>query len=94
MSDKPFDPAAPKSTQDAYEETLGDQQGPGVEYEDGQFKSENMQDVPKRGRTGSYEARNTGGYGTALPDTAGKRYADERPVILPDPEAEQGQGGQ
>ncbi len=94
MSDKPFDPAAPKATQDRYEETFGDQQGPGVEYEDGQFQSENMQDAPRRGRTGSYEARNMGGYGTALPDAEGKRHADEHPIKPPDPEAEQGQGGQ
>jgi hypothetical protein len=94
MSDKPFDPAAPKATPDSYEETLGGQQGPDVEYEDGQFQSENMQESSERGRTGSYEARNMGGYGTALPDAQGKRHADERPVIPPDPEAQQGQGGQ
>ncbi len=94
MSDKPFDPAAPKATPDPYEETLGGQQGPGVEYEDGRFQSENTQDAPKRGRTGSYEARNLGGYGTVPSDAEGQRRADEEPVIPPDPEAEQGQGGQ
>ncbi len=94
MSDKPFDPAAPKATPDPYEETLRDQQGPGVEYEDGRFQSENMQDVPKRGRTGSHEERNLGGYGTLPLDDEEQRHADEEPIIPPDPEAQQGQGGQ
>jgi hypothetical protein len=94
MSEKPTDPAQgtvdqQKSATESYE----GQRGYGVEYEDGRYRSENMQDTPERGRSGSYEEQNTGGYGTGQPDADRVRHADEAPVAPTDPEAQQGQGG-
>ena len=88
MSDKPYDPSAPKATPKDYEETYEDQQGPGVEYEDGRFRSGDLQDAPREGRSGSYETQNEGGYGTLQP------RAGQEVVTPADPEAQEGQGGQ
>ena len=95
MSDQPRDPAQnavdqQKTATESYE----GQRGYGVEFEDGRYQSENMQDMPDRGHSGSYEAQNTGGYGTGQPDADRVRHADEHPVTPADPEAGQGQGGQ
>jgi hypothetical protein len=94
MSDRPIDPAN-QTIQQSEREThsFEGQQGHGVQYEDGQFQ-EGVTETPSRGRSGSYESQNKGGYGTGQPDATGERHVDERPVSPPDPEADQGQGGQ
>lgn len=61
--------------------TLQGQEGYGVEYDSARFQDPNAQGAPGQSRTGSYEADNTGGYGAG---SSGP----------PDPEAQQGQGGQ
>ncbi len=94
MSDRPIDPAH-QSIQQSERETSSfeGQQGHGVRYEDGQFQA-GVTETPPRGRSGSYETHNKGGYGTGQPDAEGRRHASEQPVSPPDPEADQGQGGQ
>lgn len=95
MSDKPLDPA--QNTVDQQKnatESYDGQRGYGVEFEDGKYQSDNMQDVPDRGRSGSYEEQNTGGYGTGQPDAEQVRHADEAPVAPDDAEAQQDQGNQ
>ena len=94
MSDRPIDPAN-QSIQQSEREThsFEGQEGYGVQYEEGQFQ-EGDTGTPADSRTGSYESQNKGGYGTGQPDATGERYANERPVSPPDPEADQGQGGQ
>lgn len=92
MSDKPHDPAQntvdqQKSATESYE----GQRGYGVDFEDGKYQSDNMQEMPERGRSGSYEEQNTGGYGTGQPDADSVRHADEAPVTPADAEAQQGQ---
>lgn len=95
MSDKPTDPASESIKQGSQEtNTYDGQEGYGVEYEDGQYRGSSMQDTPDRGRSGSYETNNTGGYGTGQPDADGSTHAAERSSVPPDPEAQQGQGGQ
>ena len=95
MSDKPRDPAQNTvDQQKSATESYDGQRGYGVEFEDGRYQSDNMQETPERGHSGSYEEQNTGGYGTGQPDADRVRHADERPVIPADPEAQQGQGGQ
>ena len=88
MSDQPFDPSASKATPEDYEDTYAGQQGPGVEYENGQFRSGDLQDAPREGRSGSFETQNEGGYGTVQPS------AEESSTTPADPEAQEGQGGQ
>ena len=73
---------------------LEGQQGYGVEYEDGRYRSDDMQQTPEGGRSGSYESSSTGGYGTSAVDAAQQGAARDQPAIPPDPEAQQGQGGQ
>ena len=83
MSDKPQDPAQGAIDQGAnFEETYDGQKGPGVEFEQERFQSDDVQQPPDTGRSGSYETNNTGGYG------------QDEPTLPPDPEAQQGQGGQ
>jgi len=80
MSDKPTDPAQDTIDQhERHSETFEGQQGYGVDYQDERFQNEELQEMPEGGRAGSYEQTNTGGYGKQLP---------------PDPEAQQGQGGE
>ena len=94
MSDKPQDPAQESIDQhERGDESFEGQQGYGVEFEDGRYRSDNMQAPPERGRSGSYETANTGGYGAA-PDSTGGRLVEQQPTVPPDPEAQQGQGGQ
>ena len=84
MSDTPRDPAQNTvDQQKSADETYDGQRGYGVEYEDGRYQSANMQQMPEGGHSGSYEEHNTGGYGSG-----------QAPVAPPDPEAQQGQGGQ
>ena len=94
MSDKPTDPARQTIKQSEREtSTFDGQDGYGVEFEEGQFQS-GIDQVPEQGRSGSYETQNMGGYGTGQPDAEGRRHTSERSVSPPDPEADQGQGGQ
>lgn len=95
MSDKPQDPAQNTvDQQKSATESYDGQRGYGVDFEDGKYQSDNMQEMPERGRSGSFEEHNTGGYGTGQPNAARVRHADEAPVSPADPEAQQGQGGQ
>ncbi|WP_026369320.1 hypothetical protein [Kallotenue papyrolyticum] len=81
------DPAQENVRQSAREqESFGGQQGPGVDYEDGQFRR-GVTRTPEQGRTGSYESENRGGYGTGQPDADGERHADEAPVSPMDEQA-------
>lgn len=95
MSQKPVDPARESVDQGQRETTSYDgQQGYGVEYEDGQYRDEQSQQTPPQGRSGSFETNNLGGYGTGQTDADGQRHTNESPASPPDPEADQGQGGQ
>ncbi|HEX6288506.1 MAG TPA: hypothetical protein VFZ66_04905 [Herpetosiphonaceae bacterium] len=95
MTDKQVDPANESIKQGRHEtHTYEGQEGYGVKYEDGQYRDGTMQDTPQQGRSGSYETNNLGGYGTGQPDAEGQTHSAERPVLPPDPEAQQGQGGQ
>ncbi len=95
MSNKPRDPAQGAIDQNkSHEDSLQGQEGYGVDYQDERFTGEDVQQAPATGRSGSYEAENTGGYGTSHQDAEGQRAAHDRPVTLPDAEAQQGQGGQ
>lgn len=95
MTDKPHDPASEAIKQGQQEtNTYDGQEGYGVEYEDGQYRGNSMQQTPEQGRSGSYETNNMGGYGTGQPDAEGQKHTSESPASPPDPEAEQGQGGQ
>lgn len=58
--------------------TYAGQAGYGVEFEEGRFVGENMQNPPTEGRSGSYETNNQGGYGTGQPDADGETHSDER----------------
>ncbi len=82
MSETARDPAQgsiDQQRQDA--NTLQGQEGYGVEYDSARFQDDGALGAPGESRTGSYEADNTGGYGAG---SSGP----------PDPEAQQGQGGQ
>ena len=95
MSDKPHDPAQNTvDQQKSATEGFEGQRGYGVEFEDGKYQSENMQDIPERGRSGSYEEQNTGGYGSDQSDAERAQHTAEAPVTPADAEAQQGQGGQ
>lgn len=95
VSQKPIDPARESVEQGQRETTTYDgQQGYGVEYEDGKYRDAQSQETPDQGRSGSFETNNLGGYGTGQPDADGQRFTSERSSSPPDPEAEQGQGGQ
>jgi hypothetical protein len=95
MTDTQHDPASESIKQGQQEtNTYDGQEGYGVEYEDGQYRGDSMQQTPQQGRSGSYETNNLGGYGTGQPDAEGRKHTAERPASPPDPEAEQGQGGQ
>jgi len=64
MPKKPFDPALGvihKSRRKGNK--LRGQQGYGVKYAHGRFRGDHVQDMQGQGRSGSYEARNMGGYG-------------------------------
>ena len=94
MSNQPQDPAAGSVDQSKnHESSLDSQEGYGVEYQNQRF-NENMQQPPAQGRSGSYEATNTGGYGNSQPPESGAGSAAGTPAVAPDPEAQQGQGGQ
>ena len=71
---------------------LEGQQGYGGDYKEGRYRSEELQQMPPGGRSGSYETGNEGGYGTNQPTPAGT--GDTPAELPPDPEAQQGQGGQ
>lgn len=95
MSQQPIDPARESVEQSQRETTTYDgQQGYGVEYEEGKYRDDTSQQTPAQGRSGSFETNNLGGYGTGQPDADGQRFTSERSASPPDPEAEQGQGGQ
>jgi hypothetical protein len=95
MSDKPQDAAQDTVDQQKQQtEHFDGQTGYGVEYQDGRYRSENMQAPPEEGRSGSYETQNTGGYGSGVADTESARQGNQQPEAPPDPEAQQGQGGQ
>ncbi len=95
MSDTPRDPGQSTVDQQKQEtEHMDGQEGYGVDYEDGRYTSENMQEAPVGGRSGSYESGNTGGYGSSHPDSNSPRREGEQPTVPADPEAGQGQGGQ
>ena len=116
MSDKPQDPAQETVDQEErHAETFEGQKGYGVEFEDGRYRSDNMQEMPPGGRAGSYETgNNTGDYGSGQQGAGGGAMGGEPavlsdvagiggsvldqggvPAVLPpDPEAQQGQGGQ
>ena len=95
MTEKNVDPANESIRQGQQEtNTYDGQEGYGVAYENGQYRDGSMQDTPGQGRSGSYETNNLGGYGTGQPDAEGHKHSAERPASPPDPEAEQGQGGQ
>ena len=95
MSDKPHDPAQGSIDQSQqHENSLQGQAGHGVDYEDQRFTSDDVQQLPPGGRSGSYETENIGGYGGSHQDAQGQPAASDRPVSLPDAEAQQGQGGE
>ena len=95
MSDKPQDPSQGSiDQQERHSEGLEGQEGYGVEYEDGRYRSDNMQQPPASGRSGSFESSNTGGYGVNLRDVDTRNTADQPDTVPPDPEVQQGQGGQ
>jgi hypothetical protein len=95
MTEKNIDPANESIKQGQQETNSYDgQEGYGVAYENGQYRDDSMQDTPQQGRSGSYETNNLGGYGTGQPDADGHKHSAERSASPPDPEAEQGQGGQ
>ncbi len=62
MSEKPFDPAAPKANTEKHEhtDTLNGQEGYGVQYEHSRYQNEEMREVPPTGHSGSYEQSNLG----------------------------------
>ncbi len=94
MSNTPQDPAQNSIQQSQNQDSSYEsEQGYGVHFEDGRFTNESLQQTPPGGRSGSYEAQNTGGYGTTPPGAPGTPTDDE-PVSPPDPQAQQGQGGQ
>ena len=85
MPDKPQDPSQDSIQQhEHHSESLEGQEGYGVEYEDGRYRSGDLQEAPETGRSGSFETGNQSAYGGA----AGQ------PQVPSDPEAQQGQGGQ
>jgi hypothetical protein len=91
MSNVPKDPGKSAIDQQKVEtERMEGQAGYGVEFEDGRYTSDNMQESPEGGRSGSYETHNSGGYGRVPPDQS----TDEQASLPPDAEAQQGQGGQ
>lgn len=98
MANAPIDPANESIKQSQQDEanTYDGQQGYGVEYENGQYRSENMQQTPAGGRSGSFETNNLGGYGTGQPDADGQKHSGESSAnpANPDPESGVGQGGQ
>ena len=95
MSNKPHDPAQASIDQNQRtENSFQGQAGHGVDYEDQRFTSDDVQQLPPGGRSGSYETENTGGYGGSSQDAQGQPAASVGPEILPDAEAQQGQGGQ
>jgi hypothetical protein len=88
MSDRPKDPAQDTVDQTKrHDEGFKGQEGYGVQYEQQRFQGDDVQPPPETGRTGSYETGNTAGYGHT-------DSASESSVVPPDPEAQQGQGGQ
>lgn len=95
MTDQQHDPANEAIKQGQQEtNTYDGQEGYGVEYENGKYRGDSMQQTPQHGRSGSYETNNLGGYGTGQPDAEGNKHTAERSASPPDPEAELGQGGQ
>lgn len=95
MTNKPVDPSSESIDQGQREtSTYAGQQGYGVEYEDGQYREDSQNDSDAVGRSGSFETNNMGGYGTGQPDATGQKHTAESPASPPDPEAQQGQGGQ
>ena len=93
MSDKPQDPAQESiDQQEHHADSYDGQKGYGVDYKEGRYRSEELQQMPPGGRSGSYETGNEGGYGTNQPTPAGT--GDTPAELPPDPEAQQGQGGQ
>ena len=95
MSDTPRDPSQSSiDQQERHAESFEGQEGYGVEYEEGRYRSGNMQQPPASGRSGSFETSNTGGYGGDLRDVEARRGQGEQGTLPPDPEAQQGQGGQ
>ncbi len=65
MPRKPFDPALGiihKSRRKGNKRR--GQHGYGVQYAQGRFRGEHLQDMEEHDRSGSYEAQNMGGYGT------------------------------
>ena len=95
MSDTPRDPSQSSIDQQKQDpNTLHGQQGPGVEYHQARFEGETAEAMQGQARTGSYEADNTGGRTTGQPGAAKSGSAADQSTSLPDPEAQQGQGGQ
>ncbi len=95
MSGVPQDPSQNSIDQTQNERsTYEGQQGYGVEYQNTRFEGDNMERTPEGGRTGSYESSNVGGYGNSQGGAARTGDASEPAVLPPDPEAQQGQGGQ
>jgi hypothetical protein len=94
VSDKPIDPAQENVEQGQREtQSYEGQAGYGVEYEDGQYENPEALQSPSGVRGANYETNNTGGYG-AGPAIDDGRTTDPTPTTPPDPEAQQGQGGQ
>ncbi len=78
MTNQPVDPAAETIKQAEREtSTYEGQQGHGVEFEQERYQSDNMQDTPDQGRSGSYETNNLGGYGTGQPNADGEKQSDD-----------------
>ena len=98
MSGKPQDPSQNSVEQEQrHAETYDGQKGYDVDYKEGRFRSPEMQEMPEGGRAGSFETTNEGGYGADGPGVGGTDAASadqQSPQLPPDPEAQQGQGGQ
>ena len=95
MSNKPRDPSQGSIDQtENYENSFEGQQGYGVEFEESRFQNPELQEMPPSGRSGSYESGNEGGYGAGGRNASIEGAAKDSPSLPPDPEGQQGQGGQ
>ena len=95
MSEKPQDPSQSSVDQEQrHAESYDGQEGYDVDYKEGRYRSDELQEMPEGGRSGSFETDNTGGYGASQPGAEEARTGSRDRQLPADPEAQQGQGGQ